>query len=165
MNELADHGTTTPVAAKIYMRWTEHADQTLELPSYETLGAAGADLRANLPDKASRLLQAGTRMLVPIGLVLALPQGFEAQIRPRSGLALHHGVTLLNAPGTIDSDYRGEIGVILVNLGSEAFEIIHGMRVAQMVISPVVQVPFEIVDALSETSRGAGGFGSTGFCT
>ncbi len=142
--------------------WVEGADQTLGLPAYETEGAAGADLRANLADKASLTLEAGARALVPTGLKLALPQGFEVQIRPRSGLALKHGISLPNTPGTIDSDYRGPLGVIVINHGDAPFVIAHGDRIAQMVVAPVVQARFEEVALLDDTVRGAGGFGSTG---
>lgn len=146
----------------IQFQWDEGADQSLGLPSYETAGAAGADLRANLPDQAAINLAPLARSLVPTGLRLAIPAGFEVQIRPRSGLALKHGVTLVNAPGTIDSDYRGPLGVILINLGSADFTVTHGMRIAQMVVAPVMQADFEVVQALGNTARGAGGFGSTG---
>lgn len=142
--------------------WDEGADRALGLPAYETSGAAGADLRANLPDLKSLTLAPQARALVPTGLRIAIPAGFEVQVRPRSGLALKHGVTLANAPGTIDSDYRGPLGVILINLGDVPFEITHGMRIAQMVVAPVIQASFERVDDLDETARGAGGFGSTG---
>ena len=134
----------------------------LDLPAYETLGAAGMDVRAAVPDDAPIVLDPDTRAMVPTGLSVAIPQGYEIQMRPRSGLAAKHGITCLNSPGTIDSDYRGEVGVIVLNAGSEAFEISHGMRIAQMVIAPVTQASFTEVDSLSETARGAGGFGSTG---
>jgi dUTP pyrophosphatase len=146
----------------IRMMWEADADTTLGLPCYETLGAAGADLRANLPDRAAITLAVGARALVPTGLRLAIPEGYEAQIRPRSGLALEHGITLPNSPGTIDSDYRGPLGVIVMNLGDAPFTIEHGMRIAQMVVAPVVQARFHSVDALETTARGVGGFGSTG---
>lgn len=162
MNEAAKRVRQVYAQPKIQLRWTEHADPSLGLPSYETYGAAGADLRANIQDRQPVTLAPGERALVPTGIMIALPDGFEAQIRPRSGLALSHGVTLLNTPGTIDSDYRGELGVILVNLGTQAFDVAHGMRVAQMVVAPVVQVAFEQVETLADTIRGAGGFGSTG---
>lgn len=138
------------------------ADWAVPLPVYETLGAAGADLRANLPDRGTVVLQPGARALVPTGLRLEIPQGYEVQIRPRSGLALKHGITLPNAPGTIDSDYRGPLGVIVMNAGHVEFEIAHGDRIAQMVVAPVLQARFELVEALSDTARGSGGFGSTG---
>lgn len=134
----------------------------LALPSYETAGSAGMDLRAALAEDAALTLEPGARALVPTGLKMALEPGWEAQVRPRSGLALKHGITCLNTPGTIDSDYRGEVGVILVNLGQEPFVIRRGERIAQMVIAPVAQVSVSEVDTLDETARGAGGFGSTG---
>jgi len=131
-----------------------------ELPKYSTSASAGMDLRAFIPE--SILLQPGDRILVPTGLFIELPVGFEAQVRPRSGLALKKGITVLNSPGTIDADYRGEIRVILVNLSREAFEITDGERIAQMVIARHEQAEWEQVDVLQETQRGAGGFGSTG---
>ena len=140
-------------------------DPEIALPSYETAGAAGADIRANLPeaDRAIGLtLLPGARLLVPTGFSMAIPPGYEAQIRPRSGLALKYGITLLNSPGTIDSDYRGPVGIILANLGNAPFVVSHGERIAQMVVAPVAQGQFVPVGALDETSRGAGGFGSTG---
>jgi dUTP pyrophosphatase len=142
--------------------WDEGADQALGLPAYATSGAAGADLRANLPDRGELVLAPGARALVPTGLRLAIPEGWEVQIRPRSGLALKHGITLPNSPGTIDSDYRGPLGVIVMNAGEAPFTIAHGDRVAQMVAAPVVQAGFDLVETLPETVRGAGGFGSTG---
>lgn len=147
---------------RVAMRWLEGADTTLPLPSYETAGAAGADLRANFPDKGALTLQPGTRALIPTGLAVEIPPGFEMQIRPRSGSALKQGLSLPNTPGTIDSDYRGPLGVIVINLGQEPIRIAHGDRIAQAVIAPVVQAQFELVDTLSETARGTGGFGSTG---
>lgn len=146
----------------ISMIWTEGADQTLPLPSYETVGAAGADLRANFPDREGVTLAMGERRLIPTGLVIEIPPGFEVQIRPRSGLALKQGLTLVNAPGTIDSDYRGPLGVIVINHGSEPIRIDHGQRIAQAVVAPVVQAEFRIVEHLDDTARGSGGFGSTG---
>ncbi|WP_375229830.1 dUTP diphosphatase [Roseobacter sp. S98] len=133
----------------------------LGLPSYETDGAAGADLRACLPG-GPFVLDPGARQLVPTGLRMEIPEGFEVQVRPRSGLALRHGVTLPNSPGTIDSDYRGELGVIVMNAGQEPVEITHGMRIAQMVVAPVVRAGFAVRETLSDTTRGSGGFGSTG---
>ena len=148
----------------IKLSWLEGADQSIELPSYETKGAAGADVRANFPadQRDGVVLQAGERVLVPTGLRLEIPQDLEVQMRPRSGLALKNGITLPNTPGTIDSDYRGPLGVIVMNAGSEPFHITHGMRIAQMVVAPVVQAQFEMADDLSDTARGTGGFGSTG---
>jgi dUTP pyrophosphatase len=134
----------------------------LPLPSYETAHAAGMDLRAAVADDAPLTLQPASWVLVPTGLGIALPAGYEAQIRPRSGLAAKHGITCLNSPGTIDADYRGEVKVILINHGPEAFVIRRGERIAQMVIAPVTQAVWVEVDVLDETARGAGGFGSTG---
>ena len=148
--------------AAVQVMYDEGADRSVALPSYETAGAAGADLRANFADRGSVTLAPGARALVATGLRVAIPVGFEVQIRPRSGLALKHGITLPNAPGTIDSDYRGPLGVIVMNAGSEPFVISHGDRIAQMVVAPVVQARFDLVEALDDTSRGAGGFGSTG---
>lgn len=132
----------------------------LELPSYETDDAAGMDLRAAVTDDV--LLAPGERALIPTGLAIALPSGYEAQVRPRSGLALRNGISLVNSPGTIDADYRGEVGVIVINHGSEVFTVDRGMRIAQMVITPVTQATWLETDNLSDTARGAGGFGSTG---
>ncbi|WP_234187054.1 dUTP diphosphatase [Shinella sp. NM-101] len=134
----------------------------IELPAYETSGAAGMDLRAAVAADAPLTLEPGKRALVPTGFVFEIPNGYEGQIRPRSGLAFKHGITCLNTPGTVDSDYRGEVKVLLVNLGEEAFVIERGMRIAQMVIAPVTQVAVREATEASETTRGAGGFGSTG---
>ena len=134
----------------------------LPLPAYETDQAAGMDLRAATPADAPMELRPGDRAAVPTGLAIALPAGFEAQVRPRSGLALKSGVTVLNSPGTIDADYRGEIKVILINHGAEAVTVRRGDRIAQMVLAPVVQAQWLETDSLDETRRGAGGFGSTG---
>lgn len=131
-----------------------------ELPSYATAGAAGLDIRAHLTEAIT--LQPLERRLIPTGFYLEIPEGFEVQIRPRSGLAFKNGITVLNAPGTIDADYRGEVGVLLINLSNEAFVVEPGERVAQMVVAPYVQATWEETTALSETDRGAGGFGSTG---
>jgi len=152
-------------APLIQLLWEDWADQTLPLPAYETAGAAGADLRANLrpEDRALGLvLEPMARMVLPTGLRLEIPAGYEVQIRPRSGLAAKFGLTIPNAPGTIDSDYRGPLGVILANLGADPYTIRHGERIAQMVVAPVVQARFGVVQALGETARGDGGFGSTG---
>jgi dUTP pyrophosphatase len=141
------------------------ADPEVSLPEHATAGAAGADIRANFPaaDRAAGLILAPMeRRVVPTGLIVAVPEGYEMQIRPRSGLALRHGITLPNTPGTIDSDYRGPLGVLLVNLGAEPVRIAHGDRIAQAVVAPVARVRFEAVAALDDTARGAGGFGSTG---
>ena len=149
----------------IEVLWEDWADRTLGLPSYATPGSAGADVRANLGPamRALGLLLAPLqRALVPTGIILQIPPGYEAQIRPRSGLALRHGLTLANAPGTIDSDYRGPLGILLVNLGAEPYLVSHGERIAQIVVAPVAQACFGVTDRVSETARGAGGFGSTG---
>lgn len=145
--------------------WEDWADRSLPLPAYQTAGAAGADLCANFPAEAREagltLLPMG-RVICPTGLRVAVPAGYEIQVRPRSGLASRHGITLPNTPGTIDSDYRGPLGVSLINLGLEPYTIRHGDRVAQVVVAPVVQAEFAPVETLDETARGAGGFGSTG---
>jgi dUTP pyrophosphatase len=145
----------------IKLTWAEGADRSFGVPRYETSGAAGADLCANILDGAVQIAP-GARALISTGLHMEIPQGFEVQIRPRSGLALKHGITLPNSPGTIDSDYRGVVGVIMLNSGSDVFEVTHGMRIAQMVVAPVIQASFEVVDTLDETARGTDGFGSTG---
>jgi len=132
----------------------------LPLPQYQTVGSSGIDLIAACLE--SVVIQPGERVLVPTGITMALPEGFEAQIRPRSGLAIKYGITLLNTPGTIDADYRGEVQVIVINHGKEMFTVTRGMRIAQMVIAEVVKAKLEAVDNLDETHRGAGGFGHTG---
>ena len=132
----------------------------LPLPVYATTNSAGLDLLAAID--APQILAPGDRALVPTGLAISLPRGFEAQVRPRSGLALKNGITVLNSPGTVDADYRGEVGVVLINLGDEPFEISRGMRIAQMVIAPVAVAVWQEVSDLDNTQRGAGGFGSTG---
>lgn len=134
----------------------------LPLPSYQTALAAGFDLLAAVAADAPVVIAPGARALVPAGIAIALPEGFEAQVRPRSGLALKQGLTVLNSPGTIDADYRGEVQVILINHGSESVEIARGMRIAQMVVATVTRAAFLEVSSLDETSRGSGGFGSTG---
>jgi dUTP pyrophosphatase len=134
----------------------------LPLPTYQTASSAGLDLQAAIAPQTTLVIEPGSRELVPTGLAIELPEGFEAQIRPRSGLALKKGVTLVNTPGTIDADYRGEIGVIVINHGDEPFEIVRGDRIAQMIVAPVVQARLVEVDDLSSSDRGAGGFGSTG---
>ena len=141
------------------------ADPAVALPAYATAGAAGADVRANLlpEDRAAGLVIAPmARVLVPTGFSMEIPEGYEVQVRPRSGLALNHGITLPNTPGTIDADYRGPVGVPLVNLGDTPYVVEHGARIAQMVVAPVLQARFLVVAALSDTARAAGGFGSTG---
>jgi dUTP pyrophosphatase len=153
------------MAVKISVLREDWADPLVPLPAYQTAGSAGADICANLPVEmraAGFVLQPMERAIVPTGLRVAIPEGFEMQIRPRSGLALKHGITLPNTPGTIDSDYRGPLGVALVNLGAAPYVVRHGDRIAQCVIAPVLQAGFEVVDALDSTARGAGGFGSTG---
>ncbi|MFT4090408.1 MAG: dUTP diphosphatase [Asticcacaulis sp.] len=134
----------------------------LPLPAYETAGSAGLDLRAAIPEGDVLTIKPMGRALVPTGLKMAVPQGFEIQVRPRSGLALKHGITCLNSPGTVDSDYRGEVGVILINLGADDFVIRRGDRIAQMIVARHARIEWDVVDDLDETARGAGGFGSTG---
>lgn len=148
----------TPVLGLVRL---PHGDG-LDLPAYETEGAAGMDLRAANDERTPIILSPGQRVLVPTGFIFEIPAGFEAQIRPRSGLAFKHGLTCLNTPGTIDSDYRGEVQVLLINHGSEAFAVERGMRIAQMVIAPVSQARVEERTLANETARGSGGFGSTG---
>lgn len=141
------------------------ADPDMPLPAYETAGSAGADVRANLPPAerdAGMILAPMERRVVPTGLRVEIPEGYEIQVRPRSGLALKHGITLVNTPGTIDSDYRGPLGVLAINLGADPYTVHHGDRIAQLVVAPVVQASFELAGTLGGTARGAGGFGSTG---
>ena len=146
---------------KIDIRQLPHGEG-LALPAYQSAHAAGLDLLAAVPEGAPTTLAPGQYALVPTGLTVALPPGYEAQVRPRSGLAAKHGVTVLNSPGTIDADYRGEICVLLINHGSETFVVRRGERIAQMVIAPVSRVELVAADSLSTTDRGSGGFGSTG---
>lgn len=134
----------------------------LELPAYETLGAAGMDVRAAVPEGEPIVLEPGQRDMIPTGLSVAIPVGYEIQMRPRSGLAAKHGLTCLNSPGTIDSDYRGELKVILINHGAEPFTIKRGERIGQMVLATVTRIVWEEVENLDKTARGEGGFGSTG---
>ena len=148
---------TRPVS--IALKRLDHG-RDLPLPSYASAGAAGLDLCAAVSEPV--VLAPGARVIVPTGFAMAVPQGFEAQIRPRSGLAAKHAMTVLNAPGTIDCDYRGEVGIILINLGEKPLQITRGMRIAQMVIAPVIQADFREVTDLPQTRRGSGGFGSTG---
>jgi len=150
---------TAPVPVSFI--WLEHG-RGLEAPRQQSSGAAGVDLLAALDASAPLTIAPGKRALVPTGMAIALPTGYEAQVRPRSGLAAKHGVTVLNTPGTIDADYRGEIKVILVNLGDEPFTVRRGERIAQMVVAPVATVQFQLQETLDATERGAGGFGSTG---
>lgn len=139
-----------------------HFDNDLELPIYKTAEAAGADIRACFEDRKQLVIPSGKRVLIPTGLALEIEPGYEVQIRPRSGLSLNTGLLVVNSPGTIDSDYRGELKVILGNLGDKDEIIGHGDRIAQLIVAPVIQAQFQIVDQLNETQRGAGGFGSTG---
>lgn len=145
----------------INVTWLEHG-AGLPLPAQQSAGAAGLDLSAALAADETLTIQPGARALVPCGFAMALPNGFEAQVRPRSGLAVKHGITVLNAPGTIDADYRGEVMVPLINLGAEPFDIRRGDRIAQMVVAPVTSVALHPVMQLDETARGGNGFGSTG---
>jgi dUTP pyrophosphatase len=146
---------------KVDIRQLPHGEG-LALPAYQSAHAAGLDLLAAVPEGAPMVLAPGKHALVPTALTIALPPGFEAQVRPRSGLAAKHGVTVLNAPGTVDADYRGEVGVLLINHGDMPFTIRRGERIAQMVIAAVVRAELVLATALSETDRGSGGFGSTG---
>jgi dUTP pyrophosphatase len=146
---------------KIEIRQLPHGEG-LPLPAYQSAHAAGLDLVAAVPGDAPLILAPGTHAMVPTGLAIALPEGFEAQVRPRSGLAAKHGITVLNAPGTVDADYRGEISVILINHGRDAFTIRRGERIAQMVIATVARAELVPVTTLASTARGSGGFGSTG---
>ncbi|MEM8632070.1 MAG: dUTP diphosphatase [Pseudomonadota bacterium] len=153
------------MTVEIRLLWTAEADVAVGLPHYATEGAAGADVRANFPPglrETGLHLDPGTRALVPTGLRLEIPPGYEVQVRPRSGLALKHGLTLPNAPGTIDSDYRGPLGVILQNGGDVPVTIAHGDRIAQLVVAPVTRAMFSLAETLTDSDRGSGGFGSTG---
>ncbi len=153
------------VIQRVQVVYEDWADRAIALPAYQTAGAAGADLRANLrpEDRAAGLVIAPMqRIVVPTGLRVAVPEGFEMQLRPRSGLAVNFGIGIPNAPGTIDSDYRGPLGVVLINLGTQDFVVGHGDRIAQAVLAPVVRAGIEVVDALDDTARGVGGFGHTG---
>ena len=150
---------------QVQVVWEDWADRSVALPAYQTAGAAGADICANLPAElraAGMVIAPMARVVVPTGIRVAIAEGFEMQIRPRSGLAVKSGITLPNTPGTIDCDYRGPLGVALINLGTSDFLVRHGDRIAQCVVAPVVQAAFAVVEALDETARGAGGFGSTG---
>ena len=145
--------------------WEDWADRSQPLPAYETAGGAGADIRANLKPEDREVgftLDPGHRAIMPTGIRVEIPAGYEMQIRPRSGLAIKFGITVPNSPGTIDSDYRGPLGVALINHGTEPYTVHHGDRIAQVVVAPVVQAGFEVVEKLGETVRGVGGFGSTG---
>jgi dUTP pyrophosphatase len=154
---------TSPIPSELTAHVTQLAHAAdLPLPAYETHGSAGLDLRAAIPAGDQLVLKPLGRALVPTGLKIAVPQGYEAQVRPRSGLALKFGITCLNSPGTVDSDYRGEVGVILVNLGAEDFVIRRGDRIAQMVVAQHARVVWDVRESLESTARGEGGFGSTG---
>jgi len=153
-------GNTFPGDRKIPILRIKKKDERAALPQYESPGAAGMDLRAFLSEDIT--VAPLERVRIPTGLYLEIPSGYEAQVRPRSGLAFHSGISVLNTPGTIDSDYRGELGVIIINLGAEPFTVKNGDRIAQMIISPVIRVAISESEFLSETERGAGGFGSTG---
>ncbi|MGB0454222.1 MAG: dUTP diphosphatase [Bacteriovoracaceae bacterium] len=146
----------------IKIKKLDHFDESFPLPAYETSLAAGADLRASLENKDTLVIKKGERVLVPTGLAFEIPTGFEVQIRPRSGLSLKTSLLVVNSPGTIDADYRGEVKIILGNFGEEDLVINHGERIAQMVFAPITQASFEVTEVLSSTERGAGGFGSTG---
>jgi dUTP pyrophosphatase len=152
---------TSPAAARLQVMRLPHGEG-LDLPAYKSTDAAGMDLVAAVPTHAPIVLAPGAWIAVPTGLALALPRGTEGQVRPRSGLALRHGVTVLNSPGTIDADYRGEVQVLLINHGRDAFEIRRGDRIAQLIVAAVLQLPPAEVSRLDDTARGAGGFGSTG---
>jgi len=149
------------MSVHIGVRRLEHGAD-LPLPAYATPASAGMDLTAAIPADKIFTLEIGKKMLIPTGMCIELPDGYEGQVRPRSGLALKHGITVLNAPGTIDADYRGEVSVLLINHGDQPFEITRGMRIAQLVVAPVVQAVWDERVTLAETSRGAGGYGSTG---
>lgn len=149
-----------PVTVKV--KTLDHYDSSFELPFYATEGAAGADIRASMPEKKSITVKPGERVLVPTGLCMEIPLGYEVQVRPRSGLSLKSPLMVVNSPGTVDCDYRGEVNIIIGNFGNEDFVIEHGLRIAQLVISPVIQAKYVTSSSLGETQRGAGGFGSTG---
>lgn len=153
------------MSVEIKIQWLDGADTDIKLPSYETAHAAGGDVRANFPPvlrDVGVVLKPGARALIPTGFAMEIEPGYEVQVRPRSGLALKHGISMVNTPGTIDADYRGPVGILLINHGQEPFHITHGERIGQMIVAPVVQAAYRVVDSLSDTARGAGGFGSTG---
>ncbi len=149
-----------PVEVKV--KTLDHFDSEFELPFYATEGAAGADIRASIPEKKNLIVKPGERVLVPTGLSMEIPLGFEIQVRPRSGLSLKSPLMIVNSPGTIDCDYRGEVNIIVGNFGKEDYIIEHGLRIAQLVLSPVIQARYSLTNTLNETKRGEGGFGSTG---
>jgi dUTP pyrophosphatase len=149
-------------AVNVKVKTLSHYDASFDLPFYATEGAAGADIRASLPEKKSLIVKPGERVLVPTGLCMEIPLGYEVQVRPRSGLSLKSPLMVVNSPGTIDCDYRGEVNIIIGNFGKEDYVIEHGLRIAQLVLAPVTQALYVTADSLSDTQRGAGGFGSTG---
>jgi dUTP pyrophosphatase len=147
---------------EVKVRKLSHFDESFELPFYATEGAAGADVRASFPEKKSFIVRPGERVLIPIGLQMEIPVGYEIQVRPRSGLSLKSPLMLVNSPGTIDCDYRGEVNIIVGNFGTEDYVIEHGLRIAQLVVAPVIQAKYSVTNSLGETKRAEGGFGSTG---
>lgn len=147
---------------EVKVKTLPHYDSSFELPFYATEGAAGADVRASVPEKKSITVKAGERVLIPTGISMEIPVGYEVQVRPRSGLSLKSPLMVVNSPGTIDCDYRGEVNIIIGNFGKEDYVIEHGLRIAQLVIAPVIQARYVTTSSLNETQRGAGGFGSTG---
>lgn len=150
------------MSVEVKMKKLEHFDSSFDLPFYATEGAAGADIRASIPEKKSLTIRPGERALVPTGLCMEIPMGFEVQVRPRSGLSLKSDLLIVNSPGTIDCDYRGEVNIIVGNFGKADYVVEHGLRIAQLVIAPVLQAKFVSTSDLSDTQRGTGGFGSTG---
>jgi dUTP pyrophosphatase len=146
----------------VLVKTLPHYDESFELPFYATEGAAGADIRASVPEKKNIIVKPGERVLVPTGLSMEIPFGYEVQVRPRSGLSLKSPLMIVNSPGTIDCDYRGEVCIIVGNFGKEDYTIEHGLRIAQLVIAPVIQAKYSVTTTLNETQRGSGGFGSTG---
>ena len=147
---------------EVKVKTLDHYDPEFELPFYATEGAAGADIRASLPEKKALVVKPGERLLVPTGIALEIPLGFEVQVRPRSGLSLKSPLMIVNSPGTVDCDYRGEVNIIVGNFGKEDYVIEHGLRLAQLVLAPVIQAKYSVTNTLGDTKRGAGGFGSTG---
>lgn len=147
---------------EVKLKTLDHFDPGFELPFYATEGAAGADIRASIPEKKSITIRPGERVLIPTGLAMEIPLGYEVQVRPRSGLSLKSPLMIVNAPGTIDCDYRGEVNIIVGNFGKEDYVVEHGLRIAQLVLCPVTQAKYVTASTLGETQRGAGGFGSTG---
>lgn len=150
------------MTVEVLVKTLPHYDEEFELPFYATEGAAGADIRASIPEKKSIVVKPGERVLVPTGLQMEIPFGYEIQVRPRSGLSLKSSLMVVNSPGTIDCDYRGEINIIIGNFGKDDYVIEHGLRLAQLVLAPVIQAKYSRANSLNETARGTGGFGSTG---